>query len=308
MKPVQYISIFLIAFLSLTGCEEDVYAPLAKSPYPVVYCVLNKSDSAHYVRLTKSFSGPVDALVMAQNPDSLYYKNARVYAEWCGGKTELLPTNDIKRDDGILFSDYSLLYKTTDRLQYGVRIHIYLPDYDTEVFGSTSMMNPPVFTNPNPLLKKVLNFYEENYVTVLWDGIKPACQTVIRFKYLEIKDQGMDTCHLDWVRKSADFTILPGDLLDYFNHWIKDNPEVRYRKVLGFDILASTGNAQMADYMTYKDWNIDYIDRPYSNLINAYGLVAARTNGALTDYLPNQKFIDSLMLSPKTEHLKFVRW
>lgn len=308
MKPIPSLIYLLIAGFIFTGCEENVYAPLAKSPYPVVYCVLNANDSAHYLRLTKSFSGPVDAYVMAQNPDSLYYKNARVLAGWCGELTEMQLTDEINRDPGIFFSGYSLLYKTKARFKGSVNFHIYLPDYGTEIMGGTSVMEPPVVWLPDPKMGKVLSFYEDHYVQVQWDGVEGVCQTVIRFKYLEIKNSEMDTCHLDWTKKSADFAIIPQDLLNFFQHWIKDNPEVRYRKVLGFDFLLSTGNEALASYIYFRDWSIDYIDRPYSNLVNAYGLIASRVNLALKDYVPNQKFIDSLMNSKLTEHLKFVGW
>jgi hypothetical protein len=274
----------------------------------VVHCLLNKEDTAHYLRLTKTFSGPVDAYVMAQNPDSLYYKNARVFVEWCGGPTEMERTNEISRDTGVFLSANTVLYKTKARLQGVVRFHIYLPDYGTDVFGSTGLMNPPAFYEPNPLLQKVLSFYEPHNVQVQWQGLKGVCQTTLRFRYAEITDAGMDSCQLDWVRKSADFAILPQDLLDYLNHWIPEKREVNYRKILGFDILVSTGNGALQDYLTFKDWSIDYIDRPYSNLINAYGLVASRADNALTGYLPNQRFIDTLVNSALTAHLKFVRW
>jgi hypothetical protein len=118
----------------------------------------------------------------------------------------------------------------------------------------------------------------------------------------------MDTCQLDWIRKSADFAILPQDLLEYLNFWIKDKRQVNYRKILGMDILVSTGNGQMADYLTFKDWSIDVIDKPYSNLINAYGIVGSRADNALRDCQFNQRFIDTLVNSRLTEHLKFVRW
>jgi hypothetical protein len=308
MKRIRYLPAVLLAFSFLTGCEEDVYMPVAQSSYAVVYFIVDKNDTAHYVRLTKTFSGPVDAYVMAQNPDSLYYKNARVFAEVTGKTVELELTEEVERDPGIFFSDYSLLYKTTYPLCGEVRIHIYLPDDGLEVLGSTSIMDDPVFEAPDPAKKKELSFYEDKNVTILWNGTKSTCQTTLRIKYLEITDSGMDSCHLDWIRKSADFAILPQDLLDYLNNWIRDRSDVRYRKMLGMDILVATGNSQMADYMKFKDWSIDYIDTPYSNLVNAYGLVAARTRGELLDYKFNQKFIDTLVNNSKTEHLKFVRW
>ncbi|MCX6223347.1 MAG: hypothetical protein NTV01_01105, partial [Bacteroidia bacterium] len=304
MNPLK----LLIITMFLMGCEENVKAPLAKSTYPVVYCVLDKDDPAHFVRLTKTFSGPVDAYVMAQNPDSLYYKNARVFAEMPGKTVELEPTNEIKRDSGLFFSDYSLLYKTTYRLCGYVRIHIFLPDSGSEIIGGTTLLGTRTFGAPDTTRDKVLSFYEPEPVRIIWDGLKGVCQTIIRFKYLEITDSGLDTCHLDWIWKSSNFALLPVDLLDYLNHWIPDKPEVRYRLVLGFDILVATGNDQLASYSTFKDWSIDVLEKPYSNLINAYGLIASRVSGALMDYQPNRKFLDTLATNSLTEHLRFRRW
>lgn len=307
MKAMRLFLIIPVLALFLSGCETDVKAPLADRSYPVVYCVLNKDDTAHYVRLTKTFSGPLDAVTMAQNPDSLYYKNARVFAEMTGTRVEMLPTKEIKRDPGLFFSDYSLLYKTTYRLCGWITIHIYLPD-NMEVIGKTALMATPVFDAPDTSKKKVLSFFEQEPVRIVWNGVEDVCQTTVRFKYLENNGLRLDTCFVDWIRKSAAFAIMPNDYLDYLSHWIPDKPEVSYRKVLGFDILVSTGNGQMLDYLVFKDWSIDIKENPYSNLINAYGLIASRVNGALTDYQPNQRFIDTLAMSVLTKHLKFSRW
>jgi hypothetical protein len=308
MKAILKFLCYLISAMILTGCEEDVKAPVAKSPYPVVFSILNKDDTAHYVRLTKTFSGPVDVYAMAQNPDSLYYKNARVFAEMPGKTVEMLPTSEVQRDSGIFFSEYSLLYKTTFRLCGYVRIHIYLPDSGSEIIGGTRVLGNLNFTAPDTTKQKVLSFYEKEPVRIIWSGLEGVCQTIIRFKYFEVTGTELDTCHLDWTRKSSDLVILAEDLLDYLNHWMPDRPEVRYRKVLGFDILVSTGNDQLASYLMFKNWGIDIIERPFSNLTNAYGLIASRVNGALMDYQPNHRFIDTLVNSKVTKHLKFVDW
>ncbi len=124
-------------------------------------------------------------------------------------------------------------------------------------------------------------------VRIIWNGVKDVCQTTIRFNYIEVTDSGIDTCQVDWIRKSADFAIMPVDLLTYLSHWIPEKPEVNYRNVLGFDILVATGNGQLASYLKFKDWGIDMVEKPYSNLVNAYGLIASRVSGALLDYQPN---------------------
>jgi hypothetical protein len=307
-KTSIHILIPLLLCLSV-GCETDPEAPLARTPYPVVYCVLDINDTAHYVRLTKTFSGPIDPDSMAQNPDSLYYKHARVTMELMDGAIiDLEPTWEVQRDSGTFFYDYSVLYKTTVRLCGPVRLVIYLPEYGTEILGHIMVLPPRTFTAPNPQQNKVLGFYEPEPVRIVWNGIEDACHTTIRFKYLEITDTRMDTCFVDWIRKGSDIVLISEELLEHLSKWIPEDSRVSFRKVVGFDLIATTGDKDLADYMLMKDWGIDIIEKPYSNLVNAYGLIASRVTTALTDYLPNQKFIDTLVNSSLTRHLKFVGW
>ena len=81
--------LILVLVSQLIACEEDVVSPVAEAPYPVVHCILNRNDTAHYVRLTKTFSGARDALEMAQDLDSLYFKEAYVYFEMEGTESSI---------------------------------------------------------------------------------------------------------------------------------------------------------------------------------------------------------------------------
>jgi len=307
-RIVVHTLIPFLLFLA-AGCETDPEAPLARTPYPVVYCILDINDTAHYVRLTKTFSGPIDSDSMAQNPDSLYYENAKVTMELMDGATiDLEPTREVQRDSGTFFYDYSIMYKTKARLCGPVRLVIYLPDDGSEVIGKTTVLPPRAFSVPDTTHSKVLGFYETEPVRIVWNGIENACHTTIRFNYLEITEAGIDSCNVDWVRTGSDIALMPDDLLTYLSRWITEDPAVRYRKISGFDLIATTGDNDLADYLLKKDWGIDIIEKPYSNLVNAYGLIASRVTTALTDYMPNQKFIDSLANSPLTRHLKFVTW
>lgn len=303
----------LVLVLAVQGCEEDIRPPVAEAPYPVVHCVLNRDDTAHFVRLTKTFSGPVDARIMAQNPDSLYFDDARVFIEmwdhtYVYHTLEMNPTFEMPKDSGIFFSDSSLLYKYSGRLSGPVRLRIKIPEIQSEVIGYINILGPPSFTAPDPANARILHFFEPEPVRIIWSGVEGVCETTIRLRYLEITQAGIDTCRLDWVRKSANLVLLPADYLQFLVNWIRPNDKVRYRVLKGIDLLVATGDAGMANYLKYRDWGIDIIEKPFSNLVNAYGFVGSRVNGGLTDFVPNQKFMDTLVNSSLTKHLGFVKW
>jgi len=313
MKSLNYLLIVLAVY-GFTSCEEDVISPVADHTTPVVHCLLNVRDSVHYLRLTKTFSGSADARQMAQNPDSVYFIEAHVYFDlwdkhFVFHTIELEPTTALQRDPGIFMTQPFLLYKTDFPLRPGsIRVRIEIPEIETIVIGDLYLIGSPGFTAPDPKQKKVLSFYEDEPVRIIWGGILNVSLTIIRLNYLEVTDSSVDTCHLDWVRKSSNFVIVPEDYLDFIGSWIKDRPEVNYRKITDIDILISTGNEQYRNYQKYHDWSIDILEKPYSNLVNGYGILAGWGNNELMGYLPNQKFIDSLLVYPKTKYLKFVRW
>jgi len=297
---------------ALCGCEEEIISPVAKGTYPVVHCLLNIDDTAHYVRLTKTFSGPISAEVMAQNPDSLYFKQARVFFDrWDGTyiyeTIELQPTYEIVKDSGMFFSGYSLWYKTKQRIS-SLRLRIEIPEINTEVIGYISPIGHPVFTAPDPARPKMLYFYEPEPVRIIWSGTPGVCETNIRLRYLDVTQSGVDTCHLDWIRKNCNMVLVPKDYLTFLVHWIHEKPGLRYRVLMGIDLLVATGDPAMANYMIFRDWGIDIIEKPFSNLINAYGFVGSRAKGGLTGCLPNEKFMDTLANSTLTSHLKFKKY
>ena len=311
MEKLLYICILALLLLS---CEEDIEHPLAEQSWPVVHCLLDADDSVHYLRLGKTFSG-MGLNEVLQDPDTLYYSDALVFFDFFGTgggllSVQLEPTEELERAPGIFPASPHRLYKTNYPIPHGrgIAVRIELPEINWYVKGTVWVRSQPRFKYPNPEYKKVLDFYEEEHVRIEWNGFPKVCETTVRLKYLEITENGMDTCHLDWTRYSYNFVLLGEEWIDFMLYMIKEDRHVLVRRILGIDILASGGNEQCADYLVYKDWVIDLIDKPYSNLINAHGILASRASGGLYNYLPDQEFIDTLAHSAKTERLKFVEW
>jgi hypothetical protein len=69
----RILSIFILVTLLLQSCSEDVQLIGDFKETAVVYGLLNHADSLHYVKITRAFIGPGNALEIAQIPDSSYF-------------------------------------------------------------------------------------------------------------------------------------------------------------------------------------------------------------------------------------------
>ncbi len=70
----------------LTSCSEDVNLNGDFKETAVVYGILDHADSIHYVKITRAFIGPGNALEIAKIPDSNYFDQVDVtVAEYVGG-------------------------------------------------------------------------------------------------------------------------------------------------------------------------------------------------------------------------------
>lgn len=120
----------LVLFLT-TSCEEDLSYPGIQAP--VVFALLDKTDSIHYVKITHSFGGDQNAVQVALIPDSSYYADIDVKIE------EWIPTN-ANGSTMIKMRSWTLEDTIITNKQPGT---FYSPDqkvyyFKTEVFNNSS--------------------------------------------------------------------------------------------------------------------------------------------------------------------------
>ena len=108
-------SVFFLLSLAistlLSSCDNSLEILDDYKETPIVYGLLNKNDTLHYVRLQKGYLGEGNALLMAQYADSIYYDTSEVevtiYSLINGQQTDtilLKPTFSKEKDEG-LFTD-----------------------------------------------------------------------------------------------------------------------------------------------------------------------------------------------------------
>lgn len=141
MKKIILPVLALLALSFLSSCSEnfDVAAPYKS--VTVVYGLLDRSDTAHYIRIQKAFlDDDKNALTMAQNPDSNFFRNLNVRIKrltFTGNYVDTIHLNRVDltaegypKEAGAFFNAPNYAYKFTNTLDpnYIYRIIVSNPE------------------------------------------------------------------------------------------------------------------------------------------------------------------------------------
>jgi len=111
------IALVLGLVFSMSACDNEVDINADWKEILVVYGLLDPLDSVQYIKVNKAFLNENEnALKVAQNPDSLFLKDARVTLLHInsGKLIELQRVNEIPKPPGVFAQDPNYLYKTTE--------------------------------------------------------------------------------------------------------------------------------------------------------------------------------------------------
>jgi len=110
--------VFIATSLLFASCSNELEIIDEYKDIPVVYGLLNRNDTTHLVRLEKGFLGEGNALLFAQNPDSIYYDTAvvvvKVFERKTNGSIDTLicfPKYDIIKNEGLFTDEDHIVYQ-----------------------------------------------------------------------------------------------------------------------------------------------------------------------------------------------------
>lgn len=116
--PLNLLPLLLISHI-FCSCNNDLDVIDDYRETPVIYGLLNPSDTIQYVRIQKAYLGKGNALIMAQNSDSIYYDKNDISVnleELLSGifiKTiPLVPIDTFTKNDGLFVNTPHLIYAT----------------------------------------------------------------------------------------------------------------------------------------------------------------------------------------------------
>jgi hypothetical protein len=181
---MKWILGLLVAAAVFTSCDNELVVTDNWKDIPVVWGLLSKSDTAHYIRVEKAFLDPTtSALEIAQRVDSLYYENATVSLrrvssgqvfplERVNGDLEGYP-----REGGVFASVPNYLFKIRANeinLVVGDTYELLLDrnDGSPTVTANTIVLPKPVLRNPTP--GATVNFRRNTTFTFQWNEMPDA--------------------------------------------------------------------------------------------------------------------------------------
>lgn len=157
MKKLLSIALSL---LLVYGCSNEFELTENWKDVTVVYGLLNTTDSIQYIRIEKAFlDKTTNALVLAQEADSLYYNSLNVeLEEIVSGSTGSIISltrvdanlEGFQREDGIFATSPNYVYKTAEPINSNARYRLLINKNDgDQVTAETAIV--PDFTITAPL-------------------------------------------------------------------------------------------------------------------------------------------------------------
>jgi len=293
---------------SLYSCKVDVDLIGEYQVTPVVYGLLDQSDSLHFFRINKTFLGKGNALDMAQVPDSSYFDEVDATV------TEILANGNIGRiwqlrdtiisgrsEDGVFFApEQKVYYFATTTIQYDpvnslqptatYRFEANINNGQHLVTGETELMRDVSITAPSTQSSYMFRGNQNDYRSVPFTWTKGNAKRFnfkMEFHYRETTLGGASTDKFFvwnlgevFANSTNNVTVFAGGELFYQlvrNNVPNDNSIVK-REHTYFRLILTAGSVELDNFIAANQPSTSLAqNKPsYTNLEGGIGLFSSR--------------------------------
>lgn len=313
----------LIISVIFNSCKTDFEVLAPYKEIPVVYGLLNPSDSLQYIRIQKAFLGEGNALIMAQNPDSIYYPDILdVKLEEYNSSGILLRTISLIRDvkpkeEGIFSAAGHIIYRTQGEKifpQYNYKLIIRNTETGAVFSSKTEVVDNLTVLKPTPFPAQInwLGFpYAIEYSPVP-EGY--LYQLIIRFYYTErnVFTNEVKLKYLDWKfpeRSKNDpsaFTIGNSEFFVFVASQLDPDPSVK-RHAVEFEFYFHVAGKAFSEYIQVNSppTGINQEIPLFTNIENGLGIFSSRNVTLVRDKYLHPTSEAELINGPITGNLGF---
>lgn len=334
MRYLRIITISLLFLPFLYSCNKELKVNAEWTDITVVYGILSQNEDTTFIKITKAFLGPGDALQFAKIPDSsIYPDKLDVKLEaWLGN--QLVKTDSLfdtitihtkKVGDSIFYyPDQLVYYCPTGQLneEYTYKLKITNKKTGKVISSSTPLVHHFEVDNPDPYIRSA-EFIPGKPWDVKWE---PAYggkryQLLIRFHYYETTSTGTVEKSVDWIvfnnyqvsdpyeKKGQPITkTFNGDnFYTMVGIKIHIDHSVFSRVARRVDYIFSVASEDLNTYMEVTEPSLTIIqERPqFSNITNGIGLFASRYVNEVDSVVLSQRTLDMMHTDTITAHRGF---
>jgi len=336
------------ATMMFNSCSNDFDLVDTWQDIPIIYGLLNVNDTAQYIKVEKAFLDPTtSALVIAQEPDSLYYSNISVELEEINenGAVEFTFPLDLidanldgyQKPEGIFADTPNYAYKTTETLNPERRYNLVVTNGDTDKTitlqeqngqRSIGLIGDFNLTRPNPT--GFFNFEPGRGSEFKWSSTDDSGERNAKFydvilyiNYYEtdINDPASRTEKtLEWVIRqnmtaiqanSQEFQVEGADFYRYLGQQLEAYPLI-CRELNDFDLVIYAGGDDLYQYINRQAANSGITGTQgfsdYTNLSNGLGILSTRYNKRVNSLQFNSDVNDLLLTNEFTSDLNFLEF
>jgi len=299
LKKILFNLLLLSVIIFFNRCsnEVDLYADYKE--ITIVYGLLDISDDTTWVKVTRAYSGPGNALLIAQNPDSSNFPYKLDVTITGRKQGENLPTvqfdtitiKNKKAGDSIFYYPNQLMYYASTNLVFDADYTLSIQNIDNPIISETPLINDFSITTP----RNRINFDTDN---VKFEWSTPAnakrFEVYYVFNYQELLPGSSDTLNKSmlWVvgpetSEGIDggekievagydgnrfFTQLENSLDDE-----NDTPGIKRWAGL-VDVYVASGSQELHNYIAINSTEGSLLEEVpvYSNIENGIGIFASR--------------------------------
>lgn len=322
----RLFSAFIVLMIAISACSNELDLVSDWKDVPVVYSLLDASDTAQYIRVEKAFLDPnTSALVLAQISDSLYYENITVNLIDPLGEAlpfDLIDANldGFQREEGIFANSPNYLFKRkTDDINFvngGLyKLEVQREDNLPTVTAETHVLEPIEIKVPNTQL--TIRLQHESTFKVKWTSGEEAkiFDVYLHFKYEESEPGNPNNLidkTLTWRMGSNiedDEVSVDGEEFYQFIMSSLDPLENGIRIASSIEIQVDGAGEELQTYLTILEANSGITSSQelpvYTNLSEGRGLFSSRYTALEIDYVIGANTRDSLVTGIYTKDLGF---
>lgn len=324
---MRKLALLLFPILLFLSCDNELDAIEDPKDIPIIYGVMSLSDTAQYIRIERAFIDPMtSALVLAMNPDSLYYSDIDVSIVSSNGQQVSLTRvngNDegFPREEGAFPQDPNYLYKVkSSELNLNENdvytLEVQRPNELPLVTAQTNLVGESKFIVPIAVAgnQPKLDFNYVNPTRIKWrEGANASLYDVSLLINISESQNGQDlTKQLKWtIANGVETNEINKDGQDFYAFIagaLEKNSGIS-RKFQGIDILIEGGNSELLEFLRISQANLGITstqDIPnYTNLSEGRGIFASKYSNYLYGVDLSLVSFDSLKNGQLTRELNF---